>query len=148
MEKFKCKYTLKSCIKSHGLEKPDCTECEVYKNSSHPEDAYKSDMVNHPPHYTAGKFECIDVIKDVLSFHEDAVSGWLTGQIIKYIWRWPLKNGVEDLKKTRFYLDKLIAYEESKNEKDANNGDLSTKSWILRKTANIEEQFIEKANEK
>ncbi len=74
------------------------------------------DMVNHPSHYTQGKYECIDVIFDVLSQHKDSVSAWLTGQIIKYIWRWPFKNGGEDLKKTRFYLDKLIAYEESKND--------------------------------
>lgn len=74
----------------------------------------KTDMVNHPPHYTQGKYECIDVIFDVLSQYKDPVAAWLTGQIIKYIWRWPFKNGVEDLKKIRFYLDRLIEHEESK----------------------------------
>lgn len=33
---------------------------------------------------------------------------WLVGQIIKYIWRYRWKNGLEDLKKARFYLDRLI----------------------------------------
>ena len=75
----------------------------------------KPDMVNHPPHYTSGKYECIDVIYDVISQHKDPIAAWLTAQIIKYIWRWPLKNGVEDLKKIRFYLDRLIEHEESKN---------------------------------
>lgn len=41
---------------------------------------------------------------------------WLTGQVLKYMWRWPLKNGLEDLKKARFYLDRLIADAERKGE--------------------------------
>lgn len=66
------------------------------------------DVVNHPSHYTAGGIECIDAIKAALECHEDPVGAWLTGQCIKYLWRWPLKNGLEDLKKCRFYLDRLI----------------------------------------
>lgn len=72
------------------------------------------DMVNHPPHYTSGGIECIDAIAAALSVHKDPMSAWLTGQILKYCWRLPLKNGVEDLKKARFYLDRLIAREEKK----------------------------------
>lgn len=70
------------------------------------------DMVNKPPHYTAGGIECIDAIAAALSSHKDPMGAWLTGQVIKYLWRWPLKNGVEDLKKARFYLDRLIRQEE------------------------------------
>lgn len=78
-----------------------------------------NDPVNHPDHYTNGKYECLDVIFDILSSHNDPVSAWLTGQIVKYIWRWPLKNGLEDLKKAKFYLDKLILKEEMiENEKE------------------------------
>lgn len=77
----------------------------------------KNDPVEHPQHYTNGKFECIDVIFDMLNGYEDPISAWLTGQIVKYIWRWPYKNGLEDLKKTRFYLDRLIEHEEEKNGK-------------------------------
>lgn len=68
----------------------------------------KNDPVNHPSHYTSGRIECIDAIAAALSCHEDPVEAWLTGQIIKYIWRWPLKNGLEDLEKAKFYLDRLI----------------------------------------
>jgi len=68
-----------------------------------------NDNVNHPAHYTAGGVECIDAIKAALACHDNPVAAWLTGQIIKYIWRWPLKGGVVDLEKARFYLDKLIA---------------------------------------
>lgn len=35
------------------------------------------------------------------------------------MWRWPLKNGLEDLKKARFYLDRLIADVERKGEENA-----------------------------
>lgn len=66
------------------------------------------DMVNHPSHYTAGGIECIDAIAAAISCQKNPVNAWLTGQIIKYLWRWPLKNGLEDLKKARFYLDRLI----------------------------------------
>lgn len=61
------------------------------------------DMVNHPPHYTAGSIEVFDFIEAWnLTFAE--------GAIIKYIMRAPYKkNEVEDLKKAKWYLDKLIA---------------------------------------
>ena len=67
-----------------------------------------SDPVNHPSHYTAGGIECIDAIAAALTSHADPMDAWLTGNIIKYLWRWPMKNGVEDLKKAKFYLDRLI----------------------------------------
>lgn len=65
------------------------------------------DNVNHPSHYTQGAIECIDAIKE-------ATKGLLgieavcTANIIKYVWRWKFKNGVEDLLKARWYLDRLI----------------------------------------
>lgn len=67
----------------------------------------KIDVVNHPSHYTNGKIECIDAIEAAVEGLEgmDAVC---TGHIIRYIWRWKFKNGVEDLKKARWYLDRLI----------------------------------------
>ena len=73
-----------------------------------------NDPVNHPAHYTAGGIECIDAIAAALTSQNDPMAAWLTGQCLKYLWRWPLKNGLEDLKKTRFYLDRLIKYEEEK----------------------------------
>lgn len=72
----------------------------------------KHDPVNHPAHYTAGGIECIDAIAAALTSQKDPMAAWLTGQCLKYLWRWPLKNGLEDLKKTRFYLDRLIKYVE------------------------------------
>ena len=73
------------------------------------------DPVNHPSHYTQGGIECIDAIDAAIGSHTDPVGAFLTGQVIKYCWRWPLKSKpLEDLKKARFYLDRLIGRLESK----------------------------------
>lgn len=65
------------------------------------------DMVDHPAHYTSNKYEAIDVIEDAIS-KLPPIEGFLTGQCLKYLLRWFFKNGVEDLKKTRWYLNRLI----------------------------------------
>lgn len=65
------------------------------------------DTVQSPIHYTMGvTIEPIDYIID----HQ---LDFLEGNVIKYVSRWTLKNGIEDLKKARFYLDKLIEREEN-----------------------------------
>lgn len=87
--------------------------------SSDNERAVVHDSVNHPAHYTAGGIECIDAIAAALTCQTDPMRAWLTGQVLKYMWRWPLKNGLEDLKKARFYLDRLIADVERKDEENA-----------------------------
>jgi hypothetical protein len=68
----------------------------------------EDDPVNHPTHYTHGGIECIDAIEAALSSQTDPVAAFLTGQSLKYLWRWPIKNGLEDLRKARWYLDRLI----------------------------------------
>jgi hypothetical protein len=64
------------------------------------------DPVNHPDHYTSGNIECLDAIKSALG---ENYKYYVQGNLIKYIWRFNHKNGVEDLKKAKFYLDDLIA---------------------------------------
>jgi hypothetical protein len=66
-----------------------------------------ADMVNHPPHYTAGKVECIDAL-EAATADLVGVEAFCTANAIKYLWRWKKKNGVEDLKKAKWYIDKLI----------------------------------------
>lgn len=68
------------------------------------------DNVNHPSHYTSGKVECIDAIDSAVQ-DLSGFEGYCTGNTIKYMWRWKKKNGVEDLKKARWYLDRLIGSE-------------------------------------
>lgn len=73
--------------------------------------ANKTDMVNSPPHYNQAGIECIDAIEAATG---DGYEYYLQGNIMKYVWRYRYKNGAEDLKKARWYLDKLI--EETTNE--------------------------------
>lgn len=76
---------------------------------------YKNDNITSPNHYASDKgFEVFDVQEAFI--HElkgMAASYWCN--IVKYILRFQRKNGVEDLKKARYYLEKLIE-EESDNE--------------------------------
>ncbi len=65
----------------------------------------KKDLVNSPPHYNQSSVECIDAIE---SATEDGFENYLQGNIIKYIWRYRYKNGIQDLKKAEWYLNKLI----------------------------------------
>lgn len=65
-----------------------------------------ADPVNHPPHYTQGKVESIDAIESALG--EEGFKGFLAGNAMKYIHRYRHKNGIEDLKKAKWYLNRLI----------------------------------------
>jgi hypothetical protein len=69
-----------------------------------------SDMVAHPSHYAEDrKFEVIDVIEDSVQFAPDAIVGGLQWQVLKYVHRcWGKSSALQDLKKARWYLDRLI----------------------------------------
>ena len=69
-----------------------------------------TDNVNNPTHYGQGSIESIAYIEDTLT--EEEYVGFLRGNISKYLHRWRYKNGVEDLKKAQWYLDKLIKIQE------------------------------------
>lgn len=66
------------------------------------------DMVNHPPHYTAGQYETIDVLEDTIQHYSNPVHAFLAASAEKYIRRAPLKgNLAEDIAKAKWYLDRL-----------------------------------------
>ena len=67
--------------------------------------AWAQDMVNSPPHYNQAGIECIDAIRAATG---DGYEYYLQGNIIKYLWRYRYKNGVQDLEKAQWYLEKLI----------------------------------------
>ena len=67
-----------------------------------------NDMVDHPSHYTAGGIECIEALKSATAGLE-GIEAVCTANAIKYLWRWKLKNGAEDLKKAIWYINYLIA---------------------------------------
>ena len=71
----------------------------------------KIDLVNSPPHYNQQKVEWIDAIQ---SATDDGYEFYIQGNILKYIWRYRFKNGVEDLQKAQWYLNKLIEVKENK----------------------------------
>ncbi len=64
------------------------------------------DMVNHPPHYNQYGVECIDALRAATG---EGFEYYLQGNVMKYLWRYRYKNGIEDLKKANWYLELLIA---------------------------------------
>jgi hypothetical protein len=68
-----------------------------------------SEKVNRPAHYTAGKVECIDAIESA-TIGLQGIEAVCTANAIKYLWRWKFKNGVEDLAKSKWYINKLAKH--------------------------------------
>lgn len=75
-------------------------DCSSENNNTH-------DAVNHPSHYCRDGIECIDVIKATTK-GMNAFDAFCQGNAMKYLFRWQYKNGAQDLKKARWYIDKLI----------------------------------------
>ena len=71
------------------------------------------DKINHPKHYKIGGIETIDFIEAKLT-HEQ-YEGYMVGNIIKYISRYGHKDGLNDLKKAKWYLERLIEEKEDLN---------------------------------
>ena len=95
-----CWYVFYECLEK--IEEAD-TETKEERTSTDKE----KEMVNHPSHYTSGKVECIDAIESATG-DLTGIEAVCTANIIKYVWRWKFKNGVEDLEKAKWYLNKLI----------------------------------------
>jgi hypothetical protein len=70
-----------------------------------------ADSVNNPAHYTQGSIETIDYMESVLT--KDELLGSYKFNVLKYVSRERYKNGLEDLKKARWYLNRLIEYLEN-----------------------------------
>lgn len=121
----------KTCAKCKHFELEDheypCIQCRnnytplssnyqnrevLWQPNDNEEDAV--DMVNRPPHYTHGKYECIDVMVD--TFGKEAVQHFCLLNAFKYVWRSEHKNGIEDVKKAWWYLDKYLQLEVEKHD--------------------------------
>ena len=70
------------------------------------------DAVEHPIHYCSGGIECIDAIRS--SMTADAFCGYCKGNVMKYVYRYEKKGGIEDLQKASVYLTWLIAAEKER----------------------------------
>lgn len=82
---------------------------------SEPDDGFTNegtidDNVQHPSHYTGGSIECIDAMAETQGV--EAVKNFCICNAFKYLWRHGKKNGVEDVKKADWYLNKFIELEE------------------------------------
>lgn len=78
--------------------------------------SFNNDIVNHPGHYETGKFECIEVMQEALGV--DAVKNFCVCNAFKYIYRHKRKNGLEDIKKAKWYIDKLLELSEEESNID------------------------------
>jgi hypothetical protein len=72
------------------------------------------DMVNHPSHYETGQFECIDVMTEVMGV--EYVKGFCVCNAFKYLYRHRSKNGLEDIKKAQWYLNKYVEFTEKEGK--------------------------------
>jgi hypothetical protein len=81
-------------------------------------DRLAREAVESPEHYNAGKVECIDALESMLvGYIGDAFVAALAFNVVKYVWRAPVKGKMlEDLKKARWYLDRMITAVESKRQ--------------------------------
>jgi hypothetical protein len=78
-----------------------------------------SDAIN-PDHYKRLPAEAIDIIESAIDNAPSNQDAYLHGQVLKYILRCWNKNGIEDLKKAKWYLDRLIdSFEANEPEQPA-----------------------------
>ena len=94
-----------------------------WKNKTYSPSSYaiREDLVNGPQHYNNGGIECIDAMEAMLS--EKEFIGYMRGNSFKYRWRYTYKDGEQDLKKARWYEDKLLkVYENNLDLKEIQSG--------------------------
>ena len=65
-----------------------------------------NDRIKHPSHYFKGGMECIDAIRAAVTDCR-GFEAYCVGNIVKYVWRYKEKNGIEDLQKAAKYLEWL-----------------------------------------
>lgn len=99
-----------SCI-AYGTECLGKDKCHFYIEPVLPAE---NNAVEHPSHYTQGGIECIKAIEASMS--PEGFQDYCKGNVMKYIWRWREKNGLEDLKKAQVYLSWMIESTEKQQE--------------------------------
>lgn len=114
-------YSCDNCGRNKDIHDPMCNTClssdDPTIKPAHwiPDD--KPDMVNNPQHYQSENgLEVIDVI-EAFTAELKGINAVCTANAIKYICRWNKKNGIEDLKKAEWYLQRLIRHRELEEAK-------------------------------
>ena len=114
-----CRYKIIEVVKDAMLDDTSCYNLENLNNRRIVEGVFEyyllpcettEDVVNYPSHYMTGKFECIEVMQEALGV--DAVKNFCLCNAFKYIYRHNRKNGLEDIKKAQWYINKYIELSE------------------------------------
>lgn len=93
-------------------DKNEIKETETVNQSTDNLKAKYKDNIN-PTHYKSGKVECIDALESA-TVNKEGIEAVCVANVIKYLWRYESKGGIEDCKKAKWYLDKLINHLEEK----------------------------------
>ena len=73
------------------------------------------DNVNHPKHYTQRGIECIDALK-AATVGQTGIEAVCVANVIKYLFSYENKNGLEDVRKAQWYINRLIQELEEKKK--------------------------------
>lgn len=92
-------------VNSDDVWEYDGSECESVIIAQR--EPVTNDDINHPSHYTQGGIECIDAIT-AATVDKTGIEAVCVANVVKYLWRYEEKNGLEDVKKARWYLERLI----------------------------------------
>lgn len=77
---------------------------------------YKKEKDNiNPSHYKQGEIECIQAIKSA-TINKQGLEAFCIGNVIKYLWRYESKGGLQDIEKAKWYLDRLIEIKKDTKE--------------------------------
>jgi len=92
----------------------------IWKHQTHPEELpfiddepKHDDNVNHPPHYTQGSIECIEAL-EAATVNKQGIGAVCVANVIKYLWRYEHKGGLESILKAQWYLNKLVEHKSGK----------------------------------
>lgn len=113
-------FTVKECVRGPMFAPPGWLQMSFNVNALRlgdlsGDDKLIVDIINHPTHYTKSKIQSIDVIKAATS-NLIGIEAHCTACAIKYLYRWKDKNGIEDLKKAVWYINRLIVEGDNPDE--------------------------------
>jgi hypothetical protein len=86
----------------------NCGQFSCYCTASQLERIDQADPIN-PSHYKHLPAEAIDIIMAAIAGAPSNQYAFLQGQVIKYLLRCWSKKGIEDLRKAKWYLDRLVS---------------------------------------
>lgn len=112
-------YDFEYVIHRKAGEEESCSNCgkqgvHTCRGAEYYAEQAEQDAVNSPQHYTQGRYEVIDIIEDAVQ-GADPFEAVCQANILKYTLRYRAKNGVEDLRKSVWYANRLIDYLDAKS---------------------------------